>query len=110
MLTIPGTRPNEHFVLSRVTPRIWCGLSVQVFSVLFRLTYWGPYPFLSVFLGVRQDEVHAWGFQAYVGIKADGTQSLVYQRPVMVLTLKELASVRVHTVDLVPMWHNQGGY
>ena len=109
MLTIPGTRPDERFFQSRFQPRVLLSGQLLVGPGIARFTVWGPWPFLSVVCGVQMDEAHGWGFQAYAGIKADGTQSLAHGFPVMVLTPKEFASLRFHTFDLVPVWTNQAG-
>lgn len=108
-MMLPYRRPDERFFLSRCQPFVvWC-LNLLV----LRLTLWGPWPFLSLAVGWMWRD-RPWAFQVYLGIKCDGTETgkLWTTHPgeyVMVLTPKELAAFRVHTISKELEWTNQAG-
>jgi hypothetical protein len=105
-MQLPGTRPDEHFFYSAWVPRPWVLINLG----FVKFSWWGPWPFLSLalgWLGGQGPKVRA--LQLYLGIKLDGTQSHLYGKSVMVLTLKELAAVRIHDVDVNCDPYNMGG-
>ena len=99
-----GAKGYERFFFSRWRPSVIYCLNLG----LARLLVWGPYPFISLTIGWR------WCFQMYLGIKCDGSRTTMINNLgtpgyVMVLTLKELAAVRIHTTSPLLDWNNQGG-
>ena len=106
ILRLPNTREDERFFYSAYIPRALVAVNLGV----LKFTLWGPWPFVSLafgwFFGIGP-KVRA--LQFYLGIKADGTQSHLALWPVMVLTPKELAALRIHDVDVGLDWYNMGG-
>jgi hypothetical protein len=100
--------PTEHYFVSKHKPR-----PVTINLAVARIVIWRPWPFVSVSFGWmlgHSRKVKA--LQMYVGIKCDGTRTVAIGGPqpyAMVLTPKELAAVRIHEIDRVPVWNNQGG-
>lgn len=114
MFQLSGRKAYEWFFWSELQPFVL--LSVNLLFV--RFTLWGPWPFASLAVGLLWQD-HPWAGQLYLGLKCDGSATsdlhqgrfpeLGREGYLMVLTLKELAAVRVHTLSKALEWNNQAG-
>jgi hypothetical protein len=102
---------GEHYLISSWRPRELLNLNLG----LIRLLIWGPWPFVSLTVGLPSRGDVATGkqyaFQVYAGIKCDPTK--VYEHPQtgywMRVDLKEMFALRIHPVAKQPEWTDQGG-
>jgi hypothetical protein len=102
--------PAEQFFITKHQPKPF-----TINLALARIVIWRPWPFVSVSFGWMLGNSSKFkALQMYIGIKCDGTKTHVLMKGgqpsyVMVLTPKELAAVRIHDINRVPVWNNQGG-
>jgi hypothetical protein len=108
-MRLPNTRDDERFFFSRVRPEIWFLGQLRVWRLFIRLTWWGPWPFISLVLAWKRKDKKPWGLQAYLGLKEDGTKTWEYRQTVITYTLKELASARGIELDEWPVENNMAG-
>jgi hypothetical protein len=101
-------KSKEHFFVSKHQPKY-----LLVNLGVMRIVIWRPWPFVSVSFGwMLKKSPKLKVLQMYFGIKCDGTRTEMIGGPpscAMVLTPKELAAFRIHQIDRVPVWNNQGG-
>jgi hypothetical protein len=108
MITINS---NEHYFISQWKPRELLNINLG----LVRLLIWGPWPFISLTIGLpgpgdlKTGKQHA--LQVYAGIKSD--PSKMDEHPLtgywMRLDLAECFAARWHPVAKQPSERDQGG-
>jgi len=100
--------PTAKFFVTKHQPEY-----VSLNLAVTRIVVWYPWPFASVSFGwLVGDSPKFTALQMYLGIKCDGSRTVMTGGPppyVMVLTPREMAAIRIHSIDRIPVWNNQGG-
>ena len=108
---------GERYLISSWRPRELVNLNLG----LVRLLLWGPWPFLSLSIGLPSKGTlggsgKGRAFQMYFGIKCDPSKTDDARRNGypsggywMRLDWYECAAFRIHDVAVQPEWRDQGG-
>ena len=109
MVTING----ERYVVTQWRPLVLFQLTLGV----VRLVVWGPYPFVSLTVGLPAKDGpggKAYAAQAYIGVKCDPSKTRDNWQAGgvgywMRVDWYECMAARIHPVAIQPEWSDQGG-